>query len=110
MNFIEALNQVKYHGRTITRSRYTECARRNVQFYLDAEGNFVSQNDDEQPKVISASKESFTEEWEIYTGPYARYQDTYRAALEEFEELERELGPLHSKLRRFEVLKKELKR
>ncbi len=110
MNFIEAITfLVNNPSKSVVRTSYSAKAKETVQFYIkdiDGEPVLVTQNKDEAPQrrhIVSDIDEKF----EVYTGPYSRYDES--AIKEEFEKLEKEVQPFLEKVERYKQLKKALK-
>ena len=110
MNFIEAITfLVNNPSKSVVRTSYSAKAKETVQFYIkdiDGEPVLVTQNKDEAPQrrhIVSDIDEKF----EVYTGPYSRYDES--AIKAEFEKLEKEVQPFLEKVERYKQLKKALK-
>lgn len=110
MNFIEAITfLVNNPSKSVVRTSYSAKAKETVQFYIkdiDGEPVIVTQNRDDAPQrryIVSDIGEKF----EVYTGPYSRYDES--AIKAEFEKLEKEVQPFLEKVERYKQLKKVLK-
>ena len=110
MNFIEAITfLVNNPSKSVVRTSYSAGAKDRVQFYIkdiDGEPVIVTQCKDEAPQrrhIVSDIDEKF----EVYIGPYSRYDES--AIKEEFEKLEKEVQPFLEKVERYKQLKKALK-